>query len=272
VLNEFGLKEMQLMQIEILKQVGKLCEENDLRHYMIGGTCLGAVRHSGFIPWDDDIDIGLPRPDYDKLELICRAQLPERYTYVNYKDDFRIPNNISKVYDNRTVLIEEARQEYQVELGVYIDIFPLDGVPSSPLTREVHYYKTYFLKSLMQINSMDNSRRRSLLKKVLIAFVQMLMNDRILKAVHDCFENTVRKYQYCTSQEICNYSGAWGKRELIPRDWIGEGATLVFEDVSLKVFREYRKYLSRLYGDYLKLPPIEKQKSHHRYRVYRITT
>lgn len=267
-MREITLKEMQATELGILKMIVAICRENDLRCYPVGGTLLGAVRHQGFIPWDDDVDIALPRGDFDRLETICRQQLPEHCKWVDYEDDWRIPGNTAKVIDTRTILIHEARADYEVPLGIYIDIFPLDGVPRTRVLRELHYSRMKFLTMLMCINSLDNSKPRPLAKRLAIGLVQGLISESSVREMHRSLERTIRKYGYHSSQEVCNYLGTWGRREEFPKDWIGRGTPVTFEGLQLTAFSEYHKYLTGIYGDYLTPPPKEQQKPHHGYRVF----
>lgn len=267
-MQEITLREMQAIQLGILETIVEICRENDLKCYPVGGTLLGAVRHKGFIPWDDDIDIALPRDDFDRLESICRQQPPKHCKWIDYKDDFRIPGNLAKVCDVRTVLIQEARVDYEVPLGVYIDIFPLDGVARNPFLRELNYVRTKCLRMLMFLNSLDNSMPRSLAKRLVIGLVQGLLDESSVRSMHESLERTIREYRYGESQEVCNYLGRWGRRERFPKAWIGQGTPVTFEGLQLTAFSEYHSYLSRMYGDYLTLPPAKERKSSHKYRVF----
>lgn len=269
---ELTLEEIREIQIDILKHVATICHENDLRYYLVYGTLLGAVRHSGFIPWDDDIDIALPRDDFDKLEWICRLGPPEQHRWVDYKDDCRIPNNIAKLCDRQTVFAEEPGAAYHMSLGVCVDIFALDGVPRTSIMKELHYLRVQLLKLFMSISTADSSKPRPLHKGLIIYLVKWLMGKpSVRRAVHESLERATRQYKYDSSDEVCSYLGAYGKKGIFPRAWIGDGAVLVFEELSLSVFHEYDKYLSQVYGDYFELPPVEQRKSPHRYRALRVS-
>lgn len=265
---EITLETMQCIEFSILKTIKAICDENGLEYYLIGGTLLGAIRHSGFIPWDDDIDIALPREDYDELESRCRLYLPEHYGWIDYKDDYRLPYHYGKVYDKRTILIEQSREGYQVPLGVYVDVFPLDGVPRSILQRQVHYSWVQLLRAMLIINYVDNDRRRIAFKRMVISLGHRVLSESLIRDVHELLEKAVRKYGYDSSEEICNYFGSYGRNEIFPKGWVGSGASTEFEGVHLKIFAEYDKYLRRIYGDCFILPPLEQRKSNHQFEVY----
>ena len=267
-----NIDEMKRIEVDILRQVVKMCTNHGLKYYIVGGTLLGAVRHHGFIPWDDDIDIALPRPDYEKLEHICRRELPPRYKFINFKDDPRLPYNFSKVIDTQTVLIEEVRKASQVRLGVYVDIFPFDGVPRNRLAKAVHMQSIRLLQTLLLLSSLDiSAKKRSLSKRIILKLVQFLLCLPVLKSAHWALERLASRYDIDSSGEICNYMGAWGSREVFPCEWLGEGVTLSFEGLLLNGVSRYDEYLTQLYGDYLSLPPPDQRRSHHRYRAWHST-
>jgi len=264
-----NIDEMKRIEVDILRQVVKMCTNHGLKYYIVGGTLLGAVRHHGFIPWDDDIDIALPRPDYEKLEHICRRELPPRYKFINFKDDPRLPYNFSKVIDTQTVLIEEVRKASQLRLGVFVDIFPFDGVPRNRLVKAVHMQTVQLLRTLLLLSSLDlSAKKRSLPRRVVLKIVQFLLCPHALEFVHWALEKLASRYGFGSSDEICNYMGAWGKREVFRGEWLGEGVTLSFEGLLLNGVSQYDEYLTHLYGDYLSLPPVEQRRSHHLYRVW----
>lgn len=135
----YDIRPLQLRILKNLLAVDKVCKEHNLRYYIMAGTMLGAVRHKGFIPWDDDLDIGMPRADYDLLMANAKEWLPEPYEAVCAENDKEYPLPFAKVQDANTTLIERMHLKYLG--GVYIDIFPLDGVPESRMAQRMHFAK-----------------------------------------------------------------------------------------------------------------------------------
>lgn len=267
---ELTLPEIKAIQLELLKTVIGICEEHGLKYFVIGGTLLGAIRHRGFIPWDDDIDIALPRRDYERLQSILRSDPPVHTKLVDHRDEWRLHHNIAKLIDTRTELIEDAAPDRIVRLGVSIDIFSLDGVPEGRVWRALHYGAIALLKGVMDLRRLDPSERRSWYKRILIAFIHVFFTDRMQRASHRHLDRLMKAYDYDGSTMVANYAGAWGKREVMPREWFGDGASVSFEGLEVVGPAEYDRYLTQLYDEYMKLPPVEKRKSHHRFTAYQV--
>lgn len=156
VMAEYNIRELQLRILETLKAVDNVCREHNLRYYIWAGTMIGAVRHKGFIPWDDDLDIAMPRPDYDRLIEHAAEWLPKPYEMVCAENDGVYPLPFAKIQDADTTLIERMHLKYLG--GIYLDVFPIDGVPEGAVARKLHfaryeYYKRvlYLLLSLIHI-------------------------------------------------------------------------------------------------------------------------
>ena len=149
----YDIRPLQLRILKNLLAVDKVCKEHNLRYYIMAGTMLGAVRHKGFIPWDDDLDIGMPRADYDLLMANAKEWLPEPYEAVCAENDKEYPLPFAKVQDANTTLIERMHLKYLG--GVYIDIFPLDGVPESRMAQRMHFAKYEFYKRVLYLIHRD---------------------------------------------------------------------------------------------------------------------
>jgi len=155
----YDIRPLQLRILKNLLAVDKVCKEHNLRYYIMAGTMLGAVRHKGFIPWDDDLDIGMPRADYDLLMANAKEWLPKPYEAVCAENDKEYPLPFAKVQDADTTLIERMHLKYLG--GVYIDIFPLDGVPESRMAQRMHFAKYEFYKRVSDSSRSIQAWKRS---------------------------------------------------------------------------------------------------------------
>lgn len=249
-------------QLWMLKEFMRICEHLDLRYYVVGGTLLGAVRHQGFIPWDDDIDVAMPRADYERFLEKGQSLLPDNYFLQTFYTDPEFPANFAKIRDNRTTFIEKSVSEKHIHHGVYIDIFPLDYYPDGFFSRVILELRRFLMK--MRISHeftyrQKESTLKALLRKMLAAIGRCLYPNLI-----QTLEKREHLYKSVPPGRcICNYSGAWGRKEIWPAEWISESSELTFEGLTVPAPGEYRKMLLHFYGDYMTLPPQEKRIGHH---------
>lgn len=261
-MDDYTLRKLQLTELDILIEIDKICRKNNINYFLIGGTLLGAVRHKGFIPWDDDIDIGMLRSDYEKFVDLCinKKVLGKKYfLHCNESDeDYFIP--FIKVKKNNTTFAERTIDGIDTHKGIYLDIFPYDNVPKQDsfkqkiqaiIVRNIHYaiyvkYHVYKLKD----------KRR----KVFTWFLTLLPS-KILKKLNNyfstMFENkSNNKYIVSLAGSSPYYEETLLKEKLFPLKEIE------FENHKFFAFKENDYYLSQLYGDYMKLPPEEDRKNH----------
>lgn len=253
-INNAQLKELQTLEAEVLKNFLSVCETLNLKYYLLGGTMLGAVRHQGFIPWDDDIDVGMPRRDYEIFVTEGCKYISSNYFIQTHNSDSEYPMNFAKIRINNTTYIESAVANKNMHHGVYIDVFPLDIYPRND---------TLFI-----------------LKKKILDFrisatfsnIKTSKKAKVFQILSRCFYPTVKsaiksKEKHLKSvkngEKIANFCGAWGEKEIVPAEWYGEGTTLTFEGMKVIVPSRYDLWLTQVYGDYMQLPPEHKRKSHH---------
>ena len=233
------------------------CEKLGLKYYMLGGTMLGAVRHNGFIPWDDDMDFGMPRDDYDSFIQNASSVLPPYYELRFYLNADNSPMHYVKMIDNRTTLIEKGYTKY-IE-GLYIDVFPLDGAGNGSVLDRIRFKKIQYLQVLI----MNHCTTRS--KKGIKAVLKWYAQTRDLKKLHISLEKEMKKRSLMDSAFIANYLGAWGDKEIMPKEIMGSPKLYRFEETELYGSENADGYLKSLYGDYMKLPPLEKRVFKHNY-------
>jgi len=252
-------RSLQLELLKMMKEFHRVCEENGLTYYMLGGTALGAVRHQGFIPWDDDMDVGMPRKDYDRLYELSKQILPSNLELRFYKNTEKSPFHFMKLINKNTTLVERVYKNY-VE-GIYIDVFPLDGMKKYGFFNKVRGELIYLLHATI-MNHFYTKERRCFLKKTFEFFAKKL-NHIFL---HDLLERLMtmeKKENY--PNYLCNFLGAWRDREFIPVGVFSNPVLYKFEDASFFGPKEADLYLTSLYGDYMRLPPEKDRICKHDY-------
>ncbi len=258
------LKEMKRRELDLLKAFVGICETYKLRYYLLGGTLLGAVRHQGFIPWDDDIDVGMPRADYEVFLREAQANLPEYYFLQDLHTEPDYALNFAKLRDSRTTFVEYSCRKFHINHGLYIDIFPLDNYPDSEKDRKTldmqqQIFK-YRIRAAMEVP--QEAQHSPFLEFGLnaVAGLTTLLYPDYRKAVEK------REKLHCSipaGEKWANYCGAWGKKEIMPKAWYGDGVKLSFEGMELMCPAEYEKWLTQVYGNFMQLPPVEKRVGHH---------
>ena len=254
-MNRMKLEELKFVEVEILKEFVRICETLRLNYYVLGGTLLGAVRHKGFIPWDDDIDVGMLRKDYEVFIAEAQKLLPEHLFLQTFRTDPDWPGNFAKIRNSNTTFIETSVRNCRINHGAYIDIFPLDFYPSK------HVWGFERIKMLLNLRistafyGIDISTRGRFLRGLLCV---LLPSRAKTVMVREKLYTSIRP-----THMIANYCGAWGQKEIVPAEWYAEGCELEFEGMAVNGPKEYDKWLTQVYGNYMEFPPEEKRVAHH---------
>lgn len=261
-MKEISLSEIRKIQCSILEQVVAYCERKGLRYYLCGGSLLGAVRHQGFIPWDDDIDLMMPRKDYMRFIQNFQAANLEVFSYLNHQQ-YILP--FTKVADTGTVLHENGLQN--LDIGVNIDIFPLDGFPFVKEKAVKHARKVFFYRNLIALKRIEPRPGRKAYKEALSKVVQAVLSPISGKYLVNRLTKLAMRYPFDTSSWVGNVVWGYAQKEICSRKAYNEEVTLPFEGKQYKAPAGHHEYLSNLFGDYMQLPP-EKDRVNHQIKAY----
>ncbi len=265
-----SLRDLQLCELEVLKEVVKFCEKNHLTYYISGGTYLGAVRHHGFIPWDDDVDIAMPRSDYERfLSLKDKFEKQSNFKINNYQftDDYIFYP--TRVVNEKIKVKSTSAKEDQI-WSAWVDVFPLDGLPKNPLLRWFHKMNLLEKRLLLKYSCFNevvnlHDKHRNIIERFFIFIGKHVNFEKYLntKKRLDKLDKTLKKYSDKDSLFYMNYMGAYKFKSIMEKSlFYGEGAYYDFEGLKLFGPKNYDLYLTRIYGDYMKIPSKEEQNKH----------
>jgi lipopolysaccharide cholinephosphotransferase len=258
------LPKLHNCQLVIAREIKRICDENNIKYFIIAGTLLGAVRHGGFIPWDDDMDVGMLREDYEKFLKVAKTELGEDFFLQTPETDKNYGLPFAKILLNGTLLVE-ATAGSNAKKGIFVDVFPFDVAPQNDADRENHNKKTYFYKRLLLAKLNYNVCAKNDYVKRAVYFALKIMSgfyshDKLVNKL----EGEITRYNNQKTEDIVNIGGAYGyKKETIKADWVRDTVEIPFEDMTISAPVDYIKYLETFYGDYMTPPPEDKRYNRH---------
>ena len=259
IMRAINLEELRSIQLDLLQKTAEFCENNGIRYFLCGGTLIGAVRHKGFIPWDDDIDIAMPRPDYDRFVKIFNRS--ESYCQVvSLETDPNYTYAFAKVYDNRTVIRE--LHYAKVKFGVNIDILPADGVKDVS-----QVYKIMYLHKVLNTKK-ANYYKRTITKKIINTFGKLLLLPFSAHQIATWMDSEARKYKFGSVPLAGLIANPLGPGEIVDKSVFDGDVYQEFEGRTYRVPIGYDTWLRSIYGDYMQLPPEEHRVSHHTFDAW----
>lgn len=256
----YDIRSLQLRLLEILEAIHKMCVAHGLRYYLVDGSLIGAVRHKGFIPWDDDMDIAMPREDYEALIMHSKEWLPAPYEFVCFENDPKYPLHFGKVQDASTTLIERPHLYYLG--GVYVDVFPIDGAPEGWLTQRLYQAKYNYLRKALYFLFRDPYRHGHGVSSWIPLLARKMYT---LQGLQMKIKRHMMKYDFKTSRlAAVNHNDGLGS--MVDREKVlGEPTEVEFEGKMIWGMKDNDAYLTQLFGDYMTPPPADKIHQHNFY-------
>ena len=250
--------ELKIIQLDLLQKTTDFCDKKGLRYFLCGGTLIGAIRHKGYIPWDDDIDIAMPRQDYEKFAMTFN-QPGNYYQVVSVNTDPNYAYAFAKVFDNRTILKE---LHYKGTIGAYIDIFPADGVKD-----------TFQIRKMMLLHKMLNTKRanyykRTFLKMIINTLGKILLLPFSAHKIAFWMDSEARKYPFGSISSAGLIANPLGIGEMVDKSVFDSDIYQEFEGHQYRVPIGYDRWLRSIYGEYMQLPPEEHRVTHHTFDAW----
>lgn len=268
------LKRLQQTELDILKDFMDLCDRHSLTYFGIAGTGIGAKRHGGFIPWDDDIDVAMPRKDFQLFLKYAKLELFDRYTALNAEYDSRYPLMTTRFMKKGTVFIEEALKDAGCPCGIFLDLYVLDNVADNRLAYELQSWEAWFWSKLLILRCMpkpylfQTGWKASLIWTIcgLVHYTMRLLHISPAFLRKRC-EKVCRRYEHVKTRrtaflpDTSPYWNVFDMTKLYPL------RKLQFEHLELNFPNNVEELLTNQYGDYMQMPPADKRKTHYPYRL-----
>jgi lipopolysaccharide cholinephosphotransferase len=263
-MNEYDnpTREVQKVELSILKEVTLLCEKHNLTYYLYGGTLIGAVRHKGFIPWDDDIDIAMPRDDYERFLNIAKRELTPHLFLQHYTTEKKFCLLFIKVRDNSSTFIEPGGLDYKdIHQGIYIDIFPLDTISESKYKQVILFNLLGVLMKIYFMKKHSYYKSQTLLQKINLSIYKLLpVGSSFLTSICEklCKAGRNKKSEYLADLMLKP-----SRKRIYRSEWFERKVKFEFEGRLYDGPAGYDDYLKHYYGDYMQLPPEAKRRPTH---------
>lgn len=262
--------ELKRIQLDLLDVLDNYCANHELNYYLTYGTLIGAIRHKGYIPWDDDIDVMMPRQDYEKLLADFNRMTEKPHIRVishEIDSDYYLP--FAKLISTETVMQEEVNSKY--EIGVYIDIFPLDNLSNSYESARKMVKKVYFYNELMLFKNLTYNKNRAWYKNIALGIGRILSvfwsRDKLIRQINN-FGINRKDNNFTTYVGTVTGITEGDERAIFKSEWFKDSSVVEFEGHFYNAPIGYDEFLRNIYGNYMELPPVESQVSHHAFTAW----
>lgn len=250
------LKRLQAIQLDMLIEVKRVCEKHNIKYSLIGGTLLGAIRHKGYIPWDDDADVGMLRTDYEKFRIICDEELDkEKYYFQDDRNTEGYRWGYGKLRRKDTIFLRENQKHLNFGQEIFIDIFPIDYAPDNMILRRIHMFHCFCIRKILW-SPVGMIMEKSYIKKQIYKYLSRIPKERIYRHYYKYINN--RKKSNTVRLNLFPTRKPYG----FPIFFFEELINVEFEGETFWGSRYYNEYLYIKYGDYMELPPKRERKAH----------
>ena len=251
------LRKLQLELLKMLEEIDKTLREKNIPYFLVGGSVLGSIRHKGFIPWDDDIDIGLYRKDFEKMERILQNHNFEKIQYNRIGKNSNQSEPIGRIY-----LKEEMNNENVIKV---IDVFPIDNIPNNKILR---FFQYFFCQVYHTCVHKKPAQNRGKLAYYFTKSILKIFPNLLLDFLQSLSKKIITYWNKKETKDVANIYGIKGfYAEIMPKEYIGTPILKEFEGEMFYIPEQWDKYLTHLYGDYMKLPNKEERKPKHKIKI-----
>lgn len=266
MMNQNEIDKVHSLILLISEEVKRICEKHHIPYFLTAGSTLGAVRHGGFIPWDEDMDIGMLRPDYERFLSVCAHELGERFFLHTWDTDPDYPFPFAKVRLNGTSLAEAFSQDVGCHHGVFVDIFPFDSAPDDPRQSRMQGFQYFMLYRMLWIKkgygtNLKSESKMQWLRYQLFRLLALPVPYGWIKAR---FQKVMERYNGVRTQRVVTAGSYTYEKEAIRREWVEKLEMVPFEGTELPTYQQRVAYLRHMYGENWRIPPSEEvQKQKH---------
>lgn len=263
---QISMRQLQLLELQIAKEIKRICIQNDIRYFLADGSLLGAIRHGGFIPWDDDMDIGMLRPDYEKFLRCASNCLGQGFYLQTWENDHRFALPFAKVRMKGTRITELATEHLNMDSGIWVDIIPFDSLNDKKRNDKVYFLMLQILGKALQIKCgyRLNLLTQNPLSKIVNIILQTVVSRFDKTVVKDVLEKKLLVNEFDADAEyMIECDGLFKDKFVFTKGILENFIEMKFEDEAFCVPLEYDEYLKTCYGNYMELPSVEEQRKGH---------
>ena len=258
-LDQKTLRALQIVEVEMLVELDRICRKNDIKYTIIGGTLIGALRTGGFIPWDDDIDVAMLRDEYERFRIACEKDLDKsRFIFQDHRNTKGYRWGYGKLRRKDTLFLREHQEHMPYEQGVFLDVFPHDGVPDALPARAFHNFQCFIIRKFLW-SEVGRVADRNTFRRKIFQLMSKVPEKKVFVIYHKLIcKSNKRKYKRVRALMFPTFGKEFG----YDREWFEPGQDVEFEGHMFQCMKGAREYLIFSYGDYMQLPPEEKRKVH----------